>query len=206
MNIKSELDKPIQWFGSISIRMFIFSVILGLVLGLVTIGFGEGTTIIKVLFLVVGGGGTLLFAYGCDDCNKISQEEKDRDAKKGGIVILFAFIVMEICLFSNSGYTQLTPIKTYVRETTKLIILESDPTTGKALKTENKITKTVVFINLDTNQEMGYRNIEDGEYGKDEIMLDIVGKETYIQYLPFLRYNEAYRYVRKSTSIEPQKN
>lgn len=202
MNIKSEFDRPIKWFGSISLKMFILTILIGMILGMVAVNIGEGIVFIKVVFLVVGIGLTLGLAYDNNNLKSVQDEE----AKQNIIFVILALCVMELCLFFNSGSKSFTPMGSYIKETTTQIVLESDAS-GKAIKTENKIVKNVIYIDLNTMQDMGTRNINDGDDpAKIEALTNIIGKEYYINYVPFLKYHESFKYIRKNQTPEPQKN
>lgn len=202
MNIKSELDKPIKWMGSMSLKMFILTILVGLLLGLIAVNIGEGIVFIKCLFILVGIGLTLGLAYD----NNNPRSVQDEEAKQNIVFVILVVCVMELCLFFNSGSKTFVPMGSYIKETSTQVIVESDAS-GKPIKTENKITKNVVYIDLNTMQDMGTRTINDGDdQAKIDALTNIIGKEYYINYVPFLKYHEVFKYIRKNQMPEPQKN
>jgi len=187
MNIKSEIDKPIIFFKSITLGMVLMSILLATILSLLIIVVGEGVWF-KLLFLLIAG---LIGSLNAFDNSKVydTVDEKNKAAKRNGLIILMTLLFIEIPLFINSSATRTIPLAVVVsdNETSKT---DDD---GKVHVTKYK---KVDIINLENNDRVGYRKFSKNEEHKIKYWKNITGKQYYISYMPFFIYDEKFKYIR----------
>jgi fumarate reductase subunit C len=174
--------------------MFILALITATILTLMIIGFGQGI-FIKFIFIVIAGIIALISAY--DSGSSKSDDEKNNDAMKNGLVILLTLIIMEIGLFFHAN-TYSKKIEISVVPSTINERVSTGKRDGNGDLIYQVITKkTVEFFDLETNNRLGYRDVDGLSEEKLKLYTSIVGKEYYIDYFPFFTYSEESRYIRK---------
>lgn len=191
MNIKSELNKPIKWFGSVTVGMLIYAILMGSIISLLIVA-TSAATVIKILFLLITGVIAVIAAYDGNETDEV----KAKKAKRYGLVIFMSLFVIEIGLFMNSGYKETIPIKAIVTDAVREINVKTDAN-NTVISSEKQQYKVVTYYNLNDNTTMGYRNVEQGEGAKMEFLTNVTAKEIYIEYIPFIKYSEEFKYIRK---------
>lgn len=192
MNIKSNLSTPILWFKSISAGTLLAAIILGTILSIAIVWCGYGP-VLKLLFLAASAGITLVAAYDNHD----PKEEQDALAKKFGMTVLLSFIVAEIGLYYSSDYTHSIPMTVVVTEESKTEVLKRDGD-GNVLESKEIPFKRVILYNLNNNKKMDYEIVYEGQEEKLKFLTNIVAQDFYIEYTPFIMYDEQFKYRRRS--------
>lgn len=193
MNIKSELDKPIRLFKSLTVGMLVLSIIVALIISLMIIGVGEGI-FIKFFFILIAGAVALIAAYDSD--NGKNDQEKNEAAMKNGLAIIITLVIIEFALFFHATTYSKTVAISVVPGTTT-----DRESTGKRdgdgdLIYKDVVKKTVEFYNMETNNRLGFRRVDGLSEEKIKLYTTITGKEYYIDYFPFFTYSEEFRYIR----------
>lgn len=179
MNIKSEfMSKSSEWFPELKLWIILLSLVFSIFLSSIIIGVGLGIGM-KIVFLIAGFITVLIWTYG----NGIHEDEQMPALKQGLLVILLSLFFTEIPLYYNKDYTNIQNIK----------VMITNETRGETVRTAYKKAR---FYDIDTNDEIGSRTIELNEVGKEKMYLNITGKTIYIDYFPFFKYSEEFKYIR----------
>lgn len=187
MNIKSELNKPISFFKSISLGMVLVAVLLASILGLTIIAIGEGFWV-KIIFLSLA---SVIAAVNAFDNSSVypTKDDQNKAGLRNIIIIVITALFMEIPLSMNATTTKTIPVTTTFSN-------EKKTQTDKNGMTNVTEFKQLKIIDLNNNSTMGYRNFNKNNKDEMNLWLDITAKEYYIDYLPFFVYSEEFRYKR----------
>lgn len=193
MNIKSELiNKQLKWFPNITSGMILISALMSIILALLIVSFCIATAF-KILFIVIGSIIVLIHAY--DTTNK-SSESPDVLAKKGGIMIIMTILICELSLSIYARKHEIIPVKAIIVDKVRTINIKQDDKSD-AFESKTESYKEIVYYDLNKN-EIIYRAILDTNMINDlDFITSITGKEIYIDYIPFLKFSEEYRYIRE---------
>ena len=193
MNIKSELiNKQLKWFPNITSGMILISVLMSIILALLIVSFCIATAF-KILFIVIGSIIVLIHAY--DTTNK-SSESPDVLAKKGGIMIIMTILICELSLSIYARKHEIIPVKAIIVDKVRTINIKQDDKSD-AFESKTESYKEIVYYDLNKN-DIIYRAILDTNMINDlDFITSITGKEIYIDYIPFLKFSEEYRYIRE---------
>ena len=193
MNIKSELiNKQLKWFPNITSGMILISVLMSIILALIIVSLGCASAF-KILFIVIGSIIVLIHAY--DTTNK-SSESPDVLAKKGGIMIIMTILICELSLSIYARKHEIIPVKAIIVDKVRTINIKQDDKSD-AFESKTESYKEIVYYDLNKN-EIIYRAILDTNMINDlDFITSITGKEIYIDYIPFLKFSEEYRYIRE---------
>lgn len=193
MNIKSELiNKQLKWFPNITSGMILISTLMSIILALLIVSFCIATAF-KILFIVIGSIIVLIHAY--DTTNK-SSESPDVLAKKGGIMIIMTILICELSLSIYARKHEIIPVKAIIVDKVRTINIKQDDKSD-AFESKTESYKEIVYYDLNKN-EIIYRAILDTNMINDlDFITSITGKEIYIDYIPFLKFSEEYRYIRE---------
>lgn len=193
MNIKSELiNKQLKWFPNITSGMILISVLMSIILALIIVSLGCASAF-KILFIVIGSIIVLIHAY--DTTNK-SSESPDVLAKKGGIMIIMTILICELSLSIYARKHEIIPVKAIIVDKVRTINIKQDDKSD-AFESKTESYKEIVYYDLNKN-DIIYRAILDTNMINDlDFVTSITGKEIYIDYIPFLKFSEEYRYIRE---------
>ena len=193
MNIKSELiNKQLKWFPNITSGMILISVLMSIILALIIVSLGCASAF-KILFIVIGSIIVLIHAY--DTTNK-SSESPDVLAKKGGIMIIMTILICELSLSIYARKHEIIPVKAIIVDKVRTINIKQDDK-GDVFESKTESYKEIVYYDLNKN-DIIYRAILDTNMINDlDFITSITGKEIYIDYIPFLKFSEEYRYIRE---------
>lgn len=193
MNIKSELiNKQLKWFPNITSGMILISVLMSIILALIIVSLGCASAF-KILFIVIGSIIVLIHAY--DTTNK-SSESPDVLAKKGGIMIIMTILICELSLSIYARKHEIIPVKAIIVDKVRTINIKQDDKSD-AFESKTESYKEIVYYDLNKN-DIIYRAILDTNMINDlDFIMSITGKEIYIDYIPFLKFSEEYRYIRE---------
>ncbi len=192
MNIKSELTKQLKWFPNITSGMILISALMSIVLALFIVSFGIASAF-KILFIVIGSIIVLIHAY--DTTNK-SSESPDVLAKKGGIMIIMTILICELSLSIYARKHEIIPVKAIIVDKVRTVNIKQDDK-GDVFESKTESYKEIVYYDLNKN-DIIYRTILDPNMINDlDFVTSITGKEIYIDYIPFLKFSEEYRYIRE---------
>ena len=193
MNIKSELiNKQLKWFPNITSGMILISTLMSIILALLIVSFCIATAF-KILFIVIGSIIVLIHAY--DTTNK-SSESPDVLAKKGGIMIIMTILICELSLSIYARKHEIIPVKAIIVDKVRTINIKQDDK-GDVFESKTESYKEIVYYDLNKN-DIIYRTILDTNMINDlDFVTSITGKEIYIDYIPFLKFSEEYRYIRE---------
>lgn len=193
MNIKSELiNKQLKWFPNITSGMILISVLMSIILALIIVSLGCASAF-KILFIVIGSIIVLIHAY--DTTNK-SSESPDVLAKKGGIMIIMTILICELSLSIYAHKHEIIPVKAIIVDKVRTINIKQDDK-GDVFESKTEPYKEIVYYDLNKN-DIIYRAILDTNMINDlDFIMSITGKEIYIDYIPFLKFSEEYRYIRE---------
>lgn len=193
MNIKSELiNKQLKWFPNITSGMILISVLMSIILALIIVSLGCASAF-KILFIVIGSIIVLIHAY--DTTNK-SSESPDVLAKKGGIMIIMTILICELSLSIYARKHEIIPVKAIIVDKVRTINIKQDDKSD-AFESKTESYKEIVYYDLNKN-DIIYRAILDTNMINDlDFVTNITGKEIYIDYIPFLKFSEEYRYIRE---------
>ncbi len=193
MNIKSELiNKQLKWFPNITSGMILISTLMSIILALLIVSFCIATAF-KILFIVIGSIIVLIHAY--DTTNK-SSESPDVLAKKGGIMIIMTILICELSLSIYARKHEIIPVKAIIVDKVRTINIKQDDKSD-AFESKTESYKEIVYYDLNKN-DIIYRAILDTNMINDlDFITSITGKEIYIDYIPFLKFSEEYRYIRE---------
>lgn len=193
MNIKSELiNKQLKWFPNITSGMILISVLMSIILALIIVSLGCASAF-KILFIVIGSIIVLIHAY--DTTNK-SSESPDVLAKKGGIMIIMTILICELSLSIYARKHEIIPVKAIIVDKVRTINIKQDDK-GDVFESKTESYKEIVYYDLNKN-DIIYRAILDTNMINDlDFVTSITGKEIYIDYIPFLKFSEEYRYIRE---------
>ena len=200
MNIKSEfLNKAIPWFPNFSLVMLLISIVISVFLSLVIIGLGQGIWI-KLGSIVIGMVVLLVWTY---DETVTDIKDRNKILKQGLSIFILTILLIEFPLYFNAHV---------IKEPSKISIIIIDKMKdGAKIKdndddTNDKYTqvkyKVVSFYDLDTNERIGYRNIQENENKQLLLYTNIVGKKVYIDYFPFFTYRETFKYIRDNKATD----
>jgi len=167
--------------------IFMASIVLGLFAGILIISIGL-SALIKTICLVVGVVGPSLFII-----LNIDQKYYKIFFSKVLICLILSFCVLELCLYSNSGYEKIIPIKVVVDQKYHQVKNVS----GSIVDGLSIPYKTVSYYNLNTNKRIGYKTIEIEHENTLPFLSSIKKQRIYIEYLPFLRYKKQKDYLRR---------
>lgn len=193
MNIKSELiNKQLKWFPNITSGMILISVLMSIILALIIVSLGCASAF-KILFIVIGSIIVLIHAY--DTTNK-SSESPDVLAKKGGIMIIMTILICELSLSIYARKHEIIPVKAIIVDKVRTINIKQDDK-GDVFESKTEPYKEIVYYDLNRN-DIIHRTILDTNMINDlDFIMSITGKEIYIDYIPFLKFSEEYRYIRE---------
>ena len=193
MNIKSELiNKQLKWFPNITSGMILISTLMSIILALLIVSFCIATAF-KILFIVIGSIIVLIHAY--DTTNK-SSESPDVLAKKGGIMIIMTILICELSLSIYARKHEIIPVKAIIVDKVRTINIKQDDK-GDVFESKTEPYKEIVYYDLNRN-DIIHRAILDTNMINDlDFITSITGKEIYIDYIPFLKFSEEYRYIRE---------
>ena len=193
MNIKSELiNKQLKWFPNITSGMILISTLMSIILALLIVSFCIATAF-KILFVVIGSIIVLIHAY--DTTNK-SSESPDVLAKKGGIMIIMTILICELSLSIYARKHEIIPVKAIIVDKVRTVNIKQDDK-GDVFESKTESYKEIVYYDLNKN-DIIYRTILDPNMINDlDFVTSITGKEIYIDYIPFLKFSEEYRYIRE---------
>lgn len=201
MNIKSEfLNKTIPWFPNFSLAMLLISIVIGGFLSLIIIGFEQGIYV-KLIALAAGMVVLLVWTY---DTSVTDKEDRNKTLKQGLSIFILTILIMETPLYFNSHRdNQTTKISIIIIDKTKdgsrIKDNDEDSSNDKFIQLKYKV---VEFYDLETNKRIGYRKVQENENNQLTLYTDIVGKETYINYLPFFIYDVTFRYIRDTNTTD----
>ena len=192
MNIKSELiNKQLKWFPNITSGMILISTLMSIILALIIVSLGCASTF-KILFIVIGSIIVLIHSY--DTTNK-SSESPDGLAKKGGIMIIMTILICELSLSIYARKHEIIPVKAIIVDKVRTINIKQDDKSD-AFESKTEPYKEIVYYDLNRN-DIIHRAILDTNMINDlDFITSITGKEIYIDYIPFLKFSEEYRYIR----------
>lgn len=192
MNIKSELiNKQLKWFPNITSGMILISVLMSIILALIIVSLGCASAF-KILFIVIGSIIVLIHSY--DTTNK-SSESPDVLAKKGGIMIIMTILICELSLSIYARKHEIIPVKAIIVDKVRTINNKQDDKSD-AFESKTEPYKEIVYYDLNRN-DIIHRAILDTNMINDlDFITSITGKEIYIDYIPFLKFSEEYRYIR----------
>ena len=193
MNIKSELiNKQLKWFPNITSGMILISVLMSIILALIIVSLGCASAF-KILFIVIGSIIVLIHSY--DTTNK-SSESPDGLAKKGGIMIIMTILICELSLSIYARKHEIIPVKAIIVDKVRTINNKQDDKSD-AFESKTEPYKEIVYYDLNRN-DIIHRAILDTNMINDlDFITSITGKEIYIDYIPFLKFSEEYRYIRE---------
>ena len=192
MNIKSELiNKQLKWFPNITSGMILISVLMSIILALIIVSLGCASAF-KILFILIGSIIVLIHSY--DTTNK-SSESPDVLAKKGGIMIIMTILICELSLSIYAHKHEIIPVKAIIVDKVRTINNKQDDKSD-AFESKTEPYKEIVYYDLNRN-DIIHRAILDTNMINDlDFITSITGKEIYIDYIPFLKFSEEYRYIR----------
>ena len=190
MNIKSELiNKQLKWFPNITSGMILISVLMSIILALIIVSLGCASAF-KILFIVIGSIIVLIHSY--DGTNN----SPDVSAKKGGIIIIMTILICELCLSIYARKHEIIPVKAIIVDKVRTINIKQDDK-GDVFESKTEPYKEIVYYDLNRN-DIIHRTILDTNMINDlDFITSITGKEIYIDYIPFLKFSEEYRYIRE---------
>ena len=189
MNIKSELTKQLKWFPNITSGMILISALMSIVLALFIVSFGIASAF-KILFIVFGSIIVLIHSY--DTTN----DSSDVSAKKGGIIIIMTILICELSLSIYAHKHEIIPVKAIIVDKVRTVNIKQDDK-GDVFESKTESYKEIVYYDLNKN-DIIYRTILDPNMINDlDFVTSITGKEIYIDYIPFLKFSEEYRYIRE---------
>lgn len=193
MNIKSELiNKQLKWFPNITSGMILISVLMSIILALIIVSLGCASAF-KILFILIGSIIVLIHSY--DTTNK-SSESPDVLAKKGGIMIIMTILICELSLSIYARKHEIIPVKAIIVDKVRTINIKQDDKSD-AFESKTEPYKEIVYYDLNRN-DIIHRAILDTNMINDlDFITSITGKEIYIDYIPFLKFSEEYRYIRE---------
>ena len=193
MNIKSELiNKQLKWFPNITSGMILISTLMSIILALIIVSLGCASAF-KILFIVIGSIIVLIHSY--DTTNK-SSESPDVLAKKGGIMIIMTILICELSLSIYARKHEIIPVKAIIVDKVRTINNKQDDKSD-AFESKTEPYKEIVYYDLNRN-DIIHRAILDTNMINDlDFITSITGKEIYIDYIPFLKFSEEYRYIRE---------
>ena len=191
MNIKSELiNKQLKWFPNITSGMILISVLMSIILALIIVSLGCASAF-KILFILIGSIIVLIHSY--DTTNK-SSESPDVLAKKGGIMIIMTILICELSLSIYARKHEIIPVKAIIVDKVRTINIKQDDKSD-AFESKTEPYKEIVYYDLNRN-DIIHRAILDTNMINDlDFITSITGKEIYIDYIPFLKFSEEYRYI-----------
>lgn len=198
MNIKSELTKQLKWFPNITSGMILISALMSSVLALFIVSFGIASAF-KILFIVIGSiivliliRSIIVLIHSYDGTN----DSPDVLAKKGGIIIIMTILICELSLSIYARKHEIIPVKAIIVDKVRTINIKQDDKSD-AFESKTESYKEIVYYDLNKN-EIIYRAILDTNMINDlDFITSITGKEIYIDYIPFLKFSEEYRYIRE---------
>jgi len=197
MNIKSELlAKKIKWFPEISVSTLLASIAASVILSMLII-FVEQGIFFKLIFLSVAIIVTLVYVYD----NHRDDDEKTTALKQGFGLILTTLIFTEIPLYIVAHTT--TTLKT--TSITKIKSKDGDKIDKNCESgCEHKQIKyhQIGFYNIENNERLGYRNMNGLNDPEAKLWDNIVARETYYKYTPFVQFESDYRYIRSTDQKE----
>ncbi len=199
MNIKSELiNKQLKWFPNITSGMILISTLMSIILALFIVSFGSASAF-KILFIVIGSIIVLIqiidLIQAYDTTNK-SSESPYVLAKKGGIMIIMTILICELSLSIYARKHEIIPVKAIIVDKVRTVNIKQDDK-GDVFESKTESYKEIVYYDLNKN-EIIYRAILDTNMINDlDFITSITGKEIYIDYIPFLKFSEEYRYIRE---------
>lgn len=193
MNIKSELiDKQLKWFPNITSGMILISALMSIVLALFIVSFGIASAF-KILFIVIGSIIVLIQAY--DTTNK-SSESPDVLAKKGGIIIIMTILICELSLSIYAHKHEIIPVKAIIVDKVRTVNIKQVDK-GDVFESKTESYKEIVYYDLNKNDIIDRAILDTNMINDLDFVTSITGKEIYIDYIPFLKFSEEYRYIRE---------
>ena len=190
MNIKSELiNKQLKWFPNITSGMILISVLMSIILALIIVSLGCASAF-KILFILIGSIIVLIHSYD------ITNKSPDVLAKKGGIMIIMTILICELSLSIYARKHEIIPVKAIIVDKVRTINIKQDDKSD-AFESKTESYKEIVYYDLNRN-DIIHRAILDTNMINDlDFITSITGKEIYIDYIPFLKFSEEYRYIRE---------
>lgn len=191
MNIKSELiNKQLKWFPNITSGMILISVLMSIILALIIVSLGCASAF-KILFIVIGS--IIVLIHSSDI---ITNNSSDVSAKKGGIIIIMTILICELSLSIYARKHEIIPVKAIIVDKVRTINIKQDDK-DDVFESKTEPYKEIVYYDLNRN-DIIHRTILDTSMINDlDFITSITGKEIYIDYIPFLKFSEEYRYIRE---------
>lgn len=191
MNIKSELiNKQLKWFPNITSGMILISVLMSIILALIIVSLGCASAF-KILFIVIGS--IIVLIHRSDI---ITNNSSDVSAKKGGIIIIMTILICELSLSIYAHKHEIIPVKAIIVDKVRTVNIKQDDK-GDVFESKTEPYKEIVYYDLNRN-DIIHRTILDTSMINDlDFITSITGKEIYIDYIPFLKFSEEYRYIRE---------
>lgn len=191
MNIKSELiNKQLKWFPNITSGMILISVLMSIILALIIVSLGCASAF-KILFIVIGS--IIVLIHRSDI---ITNNSSDVSAKKGGIIIIMTILICELSLSIYARKHEIIPVKAIIVDKVRTINIKQDDK-DDVFESKTEPYKEIVYYDLNRN-DIIHRTILDTSMINDlDFITSITGKEIYIDYIPFLKFSEEYRYIRE---------
>lgn len=190
MNIKSELTKQLKWFPNITSGMILISVLMSIILALIIVSLGCASAF-KILFIVIGS--IIVLIHSSDI---ITNNSSDVSAKKGGIIIIMTILICELSLSIYARKHEIIPVKAIIVDKVRTINIKQDDK-DDVFESKTEPYKEIVYYDLNRN-DIIHRTILDTSMINDlDFITSITGKEIYIDYIPFLKFSEEYRYIRE---------
>lgn len=191
MNIKSELiNKQLKWFPNITSGMILISVLMSIILALIIVSLGCASAF-KILFIVIGS--IIVLIHRSDI---ITNNSSDVSAKKGGIIIIMTILICELSLSIYARKHEIIPVKAIIVDKVRTINIKQDDN-DDVFESKTEPYKEIVYYDLNRN-DIIHRTILDTSMINDlDFITSITGKEIYIDYIPFLKFSEEYRYIRE---------
>lgn len=191
MNIKSELiNKQLKWFPNITSGMILISVLMSIILALIIVSLGCASAF-KILFIVIGS--IIVLIHSSDI---ITNNSSDVSAKKGGIMIIMTILICELSLSIYARKHEIIPVKAIIVDKVRTINIKQDDK-DDVFESKTEPYKEIVYYDLNRN-DIIHRTILDTSMINDlDFITSITGKEIYVDYIPFLKFSEEYRYIRE---------
>lgn len=191
MNIKSELiNKQLKWFPNITSGMILISVLMSIILALIIVSLGCASAF-KILFIVIGS--IIVLIHSSDI---ITNNSSDVSAKKGGIIIIMTILICELSLSIYARKHEIIPVKAIIVDKVRTINIKQDDK-DDVFESKTEPYKEIVYYDLNRN-DIIHRTILDTSMINDlDFITSITGKEIYVDYIPFLKFSEEYRYIRE---------
>lgn len=179
MNIKSDfLKEKIPLIKDISYQRFLAILMSAAVLASIIVAIGQAFWF-KLIITLVGVGIILVSA---DDQKS---EDRPEHYRKWFGSLFILWLLLEIPLGLTAMQTK-----------TENLYTERAPI-AKDANLSAPVEVSILFFNSDTLEQVDTRTALNTEPEKLKLFESVVGKETYIDYFPFLKYEEAEKYIHK---------